>query len=284
MAVKGPHTGVILFLGLLVSFCRSCTYTRSADTGGDQSLWETAPSSTVNDIVACEAVCTADTACLSVEFLNTSKTCIPFHTASVTASRAGSIYSVKDCPAASCTMTRTSNIKGGVTSIQLTMSTLEECGTACLYLSQCMGVTFSGGTCRMYGETISAMNTGDTVHKVKHPCPITGKTCCMENTSTMKASADPVATLTVSLDSCEAVCLLTSSCVSVYFKSSVCYLYETATNTSADAGSTYALKICSGTETTSGNLTTMCVGSGADVPFITSRLGAVLFIVIAAIK
>ncbi|XP_046561615.1 uncharacterized protein LOC124270625 [Haliotis rubra] len=280
MAVKGLHTGVILFLGLLVTVGRSCTYTSTADTGGDQSLWII--HSMVNDLAECEATCTADTECLSVELLS-DKTCFRFQTATMATPRTNSIYSVKDC-SAPCTMARTSSTKGGVTNIQLTLGTLEECGSACLYLSQCMGVTFSGGTCSIYGETISAVNTGDTMHKVKYPCPFTGKTCCMEDTTTMKANAAAVATLTASLESCEQLCLLTSTCVSVYFKNSVCYLYTASTTTSADAGSTYSLKNCTGTPTTSGDLTTLCVGSGADVPIVTSRLGTVLLIVIAAIN
>ncbi|XP_048248644.1 mucin-22-like [Haliotis rufescens] len=308
MAVTGPRTAVFLFLGLLVSYSRPCTYTTTSDTGGDQALWHASTMSTVANIGECQDACTADTACISAEFLTTAGSCFRFQTATALSSRANSIYTVKDCSAPTttgdlttlsvaptttgnlktlsvdpCSMTRTSNTKGGVTDIQLTLSTLGECSTACLYLSQCMGVTYSGGTCSIYGESITAMNSGDTMDRVKYPCPFTGKTCCMEDTTNMKASAAALMSLTASLETCEMVCLNTSSCMSVYFKNNVCYLYTAATTTSADTGSTHSVRTCTGTPTTTGDLTTLCVGSGADVSIVSSGLGVVILAVIAVI-
>ncbi|XP_071108093.1 integumentary mucin A.1-like isoform X7 [Haliotis cracherodii] len=153
---------VVHFASLFLTAIGQCTYTTTTDTGVDQALWNTA--STVANIGECQDACTADTACLSAEFLTAGGTCFRFHTATVPLSRANSIYTVKECSGETCSYSDQVGKKGPQnlwTGFKATAD-LDACKTFCGTQSKCIAGEFNSGSFSCYLYSSEPTLTADT--------------------------------------------------------------------------------------------------------------------------
>ncbi|XP_071108094.1 mucin-22-like isoform X8 [Haliotis cracherodii] len=245
---------VVHFASLFLTAIGQCTYTTTTDTGVDQALWNTA--STVANIGECQDACTADTACLSAEFLTAGGTCFRFHTATVPLSRANSIYTVKECSGETCSYSDQVGKKGPQnlwTGFKATAD-LDACKTFCGTQSKCIAGEFNSGSFSCYLYSSEPTLTADT------QTTFFLRTCVTDTTTTSAPATSPTTTPTtnpkpcsmtkssrttdgavdykVSLgnaDSCNSICLHTKTCRATTYTPGNCTLHsQTLTAASGD--------------------------------------------------
>ncbi|XP_041362570.1 EGF-like domain-containing protein 2 isoform X2 [Gigantopelta aegis] len=182
--------------------------------------------------------------------------CFKYTTSQTLSNHAASNHYIRTCTPDACTMsTRTSGTAGTSSSVvAVPMSSTGDCSGVCKYLGDCEAVSYNNGVCSIF-SAVTSTTQSDNVDYYKTTCR-NGNRCCMETTTDKKATDAAVITLQQTVDSCEAACLNYDNCEAVHYKNNVCYFHLATATSSADVGSTFSTKSCTG-DATDGTATIM---------------------------